>query len=191
MIRRFNLDGQLYSQNKKEIKASWRGLRWIGDRDHCEWKSDSPLISIVANFSRKDGVTTTAEIIYSGPKDNKILSELTQVMNWLGVKEFEDEESSQTEDSLEKRIQMEIEVRIGTWDLMNRPNVEYMKKPSSAGIHRGAPPQFIEKALEDYKNKRIKRVAELRKEIEEEWSLNVERTEEEENEQFINDVLTH
>lgn len=165
MKRIYNLPGLIYSDNKKEIKAVFKshGLRWTGTKEKPVWSSARESIELVTE--RSHGVTINAQLIYLGPGDTRLISELTDFLSDFNV-EHEDEEVKQEDINLDE----EIEVAIATWDIVNKPNEAEMRR-STPMCPDGAPDSFIENAWKEYNKNRLVKVLEIRKRLEGEHGI--------------------
>jgi len=188
--RVFEMKGIIYSDNKVQIKGLMKtyGLKWVGSQFNAIWKSDDETIK--AEFQRDNGVTTHATLTYWGPGDTEFIDQFTKYLLHLGA-EGHDEDHNQQNADIEKLIDAEMK----TWDLVHKPNVEAMRKPSHVGIHHGAPESFIEAALRDYEKKRLIKVQEVREQVMKDHGLTdkkedkKEATKEEKEQMSIDDIL--
>lgn len=156
MRRVFTIKGIIYSDNKIRIKGLMKsnGLKWVGSQFNAIWKSDTETVK--ADFERENGVTVEVVLTYTGPGDNDFISGFTSFLLHLGAKGHDESETVNMAE-----IDKVVEAEMKTWDIVNKPNVEMMRRGECR--RPPAPERFIEAALKDYDKRRLIKVQEVRK----------------------------
>lgn len=179
------MKGIIYSDNKKEIKLCMKehNLLWKGTREFPQWMNADDKIR--GEFVRENGVTVDATLLYQGTGSSGFLDDFTSLLTSLGS-----EHSDSGEKELSVDVELEIEIRMKTWDIVYRPNVKNMRM-STATCPKGAPEGFIDAAIENYNKNRIKQVETVREEVLKEFGIKDTRTKEEKDKQDVEDLFAY
>lgn len=189
MKRVFTMKGIVYSDNKVRIKGLMKtyGLKWVGSLYNAIWKSDSE--TVIAKFERENGVTVEVVLSYSGPGDTEFIDQFTKFLLHLGAEGHDESVKSEIKD-----IENLIKAEMSLWDIMNKPNVDMMRR-GTVTCPRGAPESFIEAALKDYDKKRVVKVAQVREQLMKDFNLTGEKkkmdnmTKDDKEQMTIEDIL--
>jgi len=148
-----HMKGHVYSANKHEFKKIREAydMAWKGNMETWIWKSETDTLTAV--YERVDDVTKDAFLIWESPHENTDFKDAF-LDYWLEIPGVEKVDKIDTRDDKEK-----VEL-FRNWEMMNKPNVEMMRRPTVTAP-KGAPEGLIKVAMREFEEKRLEKLEEL------------------------------
>lgn len=145
---KFVIEGINYSKNKKEFKKILKkhDLKWKGSINYPFWRNDNEKIK--GEFKRDDekDITISATLIWESDEKTPFFIEMEK---WIS--NLDCEISEIIEDNNYK-----IKRKLEFWDKIHKPCIEFLKSTKR-------PEKWIEKDIERWRNERMQKVKELKK----------------------------
>src|SRR5437867_3854793 len=136
---RFEMPGDTYSKNKESFKRilARHGLRWRGSLDRPFWASGSERVTALFDRDQEKDVLRNATLVWESAKKSTLLEDLKAWAWEVGAKAVEDRAPSAEE------VTDEVEQALRYWDIVWKPNVDFVPAPRADPRRATEPPDSI------------------------------------------------